>query len=123
MLGIKRGQIYQARLDPVEGSEIGKSRPVLIVSNDIDNKYSPVVMVAPITELKDDKVYPTEVAIIPPEGKLKKKSRVCLTQIRVLSKKRFLDKQGKIIKCWGQLTDQAMQNVNEAILIAFGLNP
>ncbi len=89
---MKRGEIYDARLDPVEGSEQGGTRPVIIVSRDVINAYSPVVLAIPCTPIKQEKkIYPTQVLIQSPEGGLTNNSIVMADQVRVLSKQRLLN--------------------------------
>jgi mRNA interferase MazF len=87
---VKRGEIYYAALDPMVGSETGKSRPVLIIQNDIGNTYSPTTIVAVITEYSEKKAaFPICVAISPDVG-LKKKSIVNLSQIRTIDTRRLI---------------------------------
>ena len=87
-LQVKRGDIHYANLDPVLGSETGKTRPVLVIQNDIGNMYSPTTIVAIITEYSEKKAsYPICVAIKKDKG-LKKNSVVNLSQIRTIDKKR-----------------------------------
>ena len=87
ILQIKRGDIYYANLDPVLGSETGKTRPFLVIQNDIGNKYSPTIIVSIITEYSEKKVsYPICVAIKKCKG-LKKDSIANLSQIRTIDKK------------------------------------
>ena len=82
-LQIKRGEVYYADLDPVIGSETGKTRPILVIQNDIGNRYSPTTIVSVITEYSDKKAsYPICVTIKKTKG-LKKDSIVNLSQIRV----------------------------------------
>ncbi|MFH2045968.1 MAG: type II toxin-antitoxin system PemK/MazF family toxin [Pseudomonadota bacterium] len=86
---IKRGEIYYASLDPVVGSETGKTRPVLIIQNDIGNLYSPTTIVAVITEYSEKKAnYPICVPIGMDTG-LKKHSIVNLSQIRTIDNRRL----------------------------------
>ncbi len=88
---IRRGDVYYADLDPVIGSETGKTRPVLVIQNDIGNTYSPTTIVAVITEYSAKKEsYPICVAIKKKKG-LKKDSIVNLSQIRTIDKKRLVD--------------------------------
>ena len=89
-LQIKRGDIYFANLDPVLGRETGKTRPVLVIQNDIGNKYSPTTIVSIITEYSEKKAsYPICVAVKKGRG-LKKDSIVNLSQIRTIDKKRLI---------------------------------
>jgi len=77
-----------ANLDPVIGSEQGKTRPVVIIQNDVANEFSPVVIVAAVTTALGPKEYPTEVRVYAPEGGLENDSAVLLNQIRTLDKRR-----------------------------------
>ena len=106
---MKRNDIYIANLDPTIGSEISKKRPVLIVSNDINNKYSDTVTILPITS-KTKKIYPFEVEILTGQGNLKKKSKIKANQIRTIDKRRLVQKIGSISK-------SIMNKVEKAILI------
>ena len=110
----KRGEVYLVNFDPTIGSEIRKTRPALIVQNDIGNEFSPITIVAAITSQHDDNLYPTEVLIEPPEGGLNNNSVVLLNQIRSIDKKR-------LIKRLGKLTLTSMKQVERAIQISFGL--
>jgi mRNA interferase MazF len=88
---MKRGEVYDARLEPVEGSEQGGTRPVIIVSRDAINAYSPVVLAIPCTTYQTGKrVYPTQVLIQSPDGGLTNDSVAIADQVRVLSKTRLL---------------------------------
>ncbi len=88
-LQVRRGDIHYANLDPVLGSETGKTRPVLVIQNDMGNMYSPTTIVAIITEYSKKKAsYPICVAIKKDKG-LKKNSIVNLSQIRTIDKKRL----------------------------------
>jgi mRNA interferase MazF len=88
-LEVKRGEVYYANLDPVIGNETGKTRPVLVIQNDIGNKYSPTTIVAVVTEFSEKKAsYPICVLIGENQG-LKKASIVNLAQIRTIDKGRL----------------------------------
>jgi mRNA interferase MazF len=90
VIQVKRGDIHYANLDPVVGRETGKTRPVLVIQNDIGNMYSPSTIVAVITEYSEKKAsYPICVAIKKDNG-LKKASVVNLSQIRTIDKKRLM---------------------------------
>ncbi len=65
---VKRGEVYIVELDPTRGSEIKKPRPAVIIQNDVDNRYSPITIIAPISSKFDATLYPTEVLVNPPEG-------------------------------------------------------
>lgn len=110
----RRGEIYLVSFDPTVGSEIQKTRPALILQNDIANEFSPITIVAAITSQFDDTLYPIEVLIQPPEGGLSVKSVVLLNQIRAIDKQRLIRRLGK-------LTDETMAQVNQAIQISLGL--
>lgn len=110
---IKRGEIYYADLSPVIGSEQGGVRPVLILQNDIGNKYAPTVIVSAITSQLGKAKLPTHIELSATEYNLPKDSVALLEQIRTLDKRRL---QGKITS----LSPQKMQEVNRAILISLG---
>jgi len=108
-LNVKRGEIYYAALDPVMGNETGKTRPVLIIQNNIGNLYSPTTIVAVITEYSEKKAtYPICVAVVGDAG-LKKPSIVNLSQIRTIDNRRF--KGPKITS----LADDIMEKVDIAL--------
>ena len=113
-MNIKRGDIYYADLSPVVGSEQGGLRPVLIVQNDIGNRYSPTVIAAAITSRMSKTKLPTHIDIYANEVGLAKDSVVLLEQIRTLDKRRLRERMG-------HLDDSMMQEVNSAISISFGL--
>lgn len=101
---LKRGEIYYAVLDPVVGSETGKTRPVLIIQNDLGNIYSPTTIVAVITEYSEKKAtYPICVAIGKEDG-LKKDSIVNLSQIRTIDKRRLI--APKLATLTGEIMDK-----------------
>jgi mRNA interferase MazF len=110
---IKRGDIFYADLSPVIGSEQGGVRPVLIVQNDIGNKYSPTVIAAAITSQVGKSRLPTHIDIHATSG-LSKDSVVLREQVRTLDKKRLKEKAG-------HLDDASMTRVNNAIAVSFGL--
>jgi mRNA interferase MazF len=113
---MKRGEIYDARLEPVEGSEQGGTRPVIIVSRDAINANSPVVLAVPCTTYQARKrVYPTQVLLSPPEGGLINDSIAMADQVRVLSKTRLLQLRGT-------LSDRAINQLNQALVIALDLS-
>lgn len=111
---IKRGDIFYADLSPVVGSEQGGVRPVLIVQNDIGNKYSPTVIAAAITSQINKAKLPTHIEISAREYGLGKDSVILLEQIRTIDRKRLKEKIGR-------LDDELMIKVNEALGISFGL--
>jgi len=95
-MNIKRGEIYLAALDPVIGREIAKTRPVLVVSNDINNAHSGTVSVLPITSPKVDKTYPFEIFLPKGTGNLPKDSKAKADQIRTLDQTRLVSRLGLI---------------------------
>lgn len=113
-MNIRRGDIYYADLSPVVGSEQGGVRPVLIVQNDIGNKFSPTVIAAAITSQTEKSKLPTHIKLSPVECGLQKDSIVLLEQIRTLDKRRLKE-------CMGRLEEDLMDKVDRAISISFGL--
>ena len=111
---IKRGDIYYADLSPVVGSEQGGIRPVLIVQNDIGNKYSPTVIAAAITSQKDKSNLPTHIKVNAENCGLAKDSIVLLEQVRTIDKRRLKERMGR-------LDESSMTAVNDAITVSFGL--
>ncbi len=112
---VRRGDIYYADLSPVVGSEQGGIRPVLIVQNDIGNRYSPTVIAAAITSQKTKSNLPTHIELSAGCTGLQKDSIVLLEQIRTIDKHRLKEKMGK-------LDERSMEMVDEAIGISFGLD-
>ena len=113
-MNIKRGDIFYADLSPVVGSEQGGLRPVLIVQNDIGNRYSPTVIAAAITSRLGKTKLPTHIDIYASEVGLAKDSVILLEQIRTLDKKRLRERMG-------HLGEDVMSKVNSAISVSFGL--
>ena len=111
---VKRGDIYYADLSPVVGSEQGGIRPVLIIQNDIGNKYSPTVIATAITSQINKAKMPTHIELDANEYGLSKNSVVLAEQIRTIDKQRLKEKIG-------HLDDRLMTQVNEALEISFGL--
>ena len=111
---VKRGDIYYADLSPVIGSEQGGVRPVLVVQNDIGNKYSPTVIAAAITSQINKAKLPTHIEISASEYGLVKDSVVLLEQIRTIDKRRLKEKIGHI-------DEEQMVKVNDAISVSFGI--
>jgi mRNA interferase MazF len=114
-LNIKRGDIYYADLSPVVGSEQGGVRPVLIVQNDVGNRYSPTVIAAAITSQMNKAKLPTHIELNKEGYGLIKDSVILLEQVRTIDKKRLKEKMG-------HLDEDLMQQVNNAINVSFGLN-
>ena len=113
-MSVKRGDIYYADLSPVVGSEQGGLRPVLIIQNDVGNRYSPTVIAAAITSRMGKNRLPTHIDIHADKVGLAKDSVVLLEQIRTLDKRRLKEKMG-------HLDDGMMSAVNTAIAVSFGL--
>lgn len=111
---VKRGDIFYADLSPVVGSEQGGVRPVLIVQNDVGNKYSPTVIAAAITSQQDKNKLPTHIAVDARDCGLAKDSVVLLEQVRTLDKRRLREKMG-------ELDNTDMSKVNQALTVSFGL--
>lgn len=110
---IMRGDLFSACLDPVVGSEQGGIRPVLVVQNDVGNRYSPTVIAAAITSQTGKARLPTHIEVHTDSG-LAKSSIVLLEQIRTLDKRRLKDRMG-------HLDDETMTLVNDALSVSFGL--
>ncbi|MCL2838434.1 MAG: type II toxin-antitoxin system PemK/MazF family toxin [Oscillospiraceae bacterium] len=112
---VKRGDIYYADLSPVVGSEQGGVRPVLIVQNDVGNKYSPTVIATAITSQLNKAKLPTHIELGRAEYfGLAKNSIVLAEQVRTIDKKRLKEKIG-------HLDDDLMRRVNDAIGVSFGI--
>ena len=113
-MNIRRGDIYYADLSPVVGSEQGGVRPVLILQNDVGNRYSPTVIAAAITSRMGKTKLPTHIDIYADQVGLQKDSVVLLEQMRTIDKQRLGEKMG-------HLDNETMAAVNEAITISLGL--
>ena len=111
---VKRGEVFYADLSPVVGSEQGGIRPVLIVQNDVGNRYSPTVIAAAITSKQDKTNLPTHIGLKAGPGGLTKDSVVLLEQIRTLDKRRLRERAGRI-------SPEAQHKVDAALGISFGL--
>ncbi len=111
---VKRGDIFYADLSPVIGSEQGGVRPVLVVQNDVGNKYSPTIIIAAITSQINKARLPTHIEINAPDFGLPKDSVVLLEQIRTIDKKRLREKIGRF-------DEDMMRSVDEALRISIGL--
>lgn len=114
LMNVKRGDIYYADLSPVVGSEQGGVRPVLIVQNDVGNKYSPTVIAAAITSQQDKTRLPTHINVNGDGCGLSKDSVVLLEQVRTLDKRRLRERMGN-------LSQTDMSKVNKALFVSFGL--
>jgi mRNA interferase MazF len=110
----KRGEVVRVRLDPVQGSEQAGVRPALVISPDVVNEHSPVILVAAITSRKTDRVYPFEAKIEPPDGGLAQLSKVLLIHLRSIDK-------GRIVGTYGTVSNETMEAVEAALKVATGL--
>ena len=110
----KRGEIYLVSFDPTIGAEIQKTRPALIVQNDIANRHSPITIVCAITSRYEEPLYPTEVLILAPEAGVKVNSVVLANQIR------FVDRQ-RLGKRLGSLRPETLHGVDRALRLSLGL--
>ncbi|MDR2525899.1 MAG: type II toxin-antitoxin system PemK/MazF family toxin [Oscillospiraceae bacterium] len=113
---VKRGDIYYADLSPVVGSEQGGVRPVLIVQNDVGNKFSPTVICAAITSQKYKTDLPTHIKVNADESGLVRDSIVLLEQVRTLDKRRLKERMGN-------LESRDMQRVDRALSVSLGILP
>ncbi|MBP1578313.1 MAG: type II toxin-antitoxin system PemK/MazF family toxin [Oscillospiraceae bacterium] len=111
---VKRGDIFYADLSPVVGSEQGGVRPVLIVQNDVGNRYSPTVIAAALTSQKDKSRLPTHIELSSQSCGLSRDSIVLLEQIRTIDKRRLKERMGR-------LDDVSMTRINHALEVSFGL--
>ncbi len=110
----RRGEVYLVSFDPTIGAEIKKTRPALVIQNDIANRYSPITIVAAITSKADDELYPTEVPVQKGDGGLGADSVILLNQIRSIDKARLYRRLGKV-------GVETLRRVDRAIAISLGL--
>lgn len=113
-LRVSRGDIFYADLSPVRGSEQGGLRPVLILQNDIGNKYSPTTIVAAITSKIDKAKLPTHVELTAAQANLERDSVILLEQVRTIDKERLKDRLS-------HLSLEHMERVDEALKVSLGL--
>ena len=113
-MNIKRGDIYYADLSPVVGSEQGGIRPVLIVQNNVGNRFSPTVIAAAITSQQSKAKLPTHIPLFANTAGLARDSVVLLEQVRTIDKRRLIEKMGTV-------DENSMDAINNAISISFGL--
>lgn len=111
---IRRGDVYLAALDPVVGREIAKTRPVVVVSNDLNNEFSGTVTVLPITSGSLEKIYPFEVLLPKGTANLPKDSKVKANQIRTLDRSR-------LVKRIGELPTDIMAGIEKALMLHLSL--
>ncbi len=110
----RRGEVYLVSFDPTVGSEIRKTRPALVLQNDVSNRLSPLTIVAAISSKFRDPPYPTDVLLRPPDGGLDIPSAILLNQIRSVDKRRLLRRLGTAHPA-------TMERVDRALLISLGL--
>lgn len=110
----RRGEVYYVSFDPTLGAEIRKTRPALVLQNDVANRHSPITIVAALTSQFDETLYPTEVLVRAPEGGLAADSVVLLNQIRSIDKQR-------LARRLGSLRPATMRQVDRAVQISLGL--
>lgn len=112
---MRRGDVYDARLSPTEGSEQAGIRPVIIVSREAINRYSSVIVVVPVTKAANvRRAYPSNVRLAKDDGGLTVDSVALGGQVRAIAKSRLL-------RCRGHLSAEAMRQVNEALRITLDL--
>ncbi|OLC11947.1 MAG: PemK family transcriptional regulator [Candidatus Rokubacteria bacterium 13_1_40CM_69_27] len=109
-----RGEVYFVAFDPTLGAEIRKTRPALLLQNDVANRSSPITIVAAITTKFDQELYPTEVLVRAPEGGLDTDSAILLNQIRSVDRRRLTRRTGR-------LTRETMRLVDRALMLSLGL--
>ena len=110
----KRGEVFLVSFDPVLGAEIRKTRPALILQNDIANRHSPLTIVSAITSQYEEPLYPTEVLLRAGEGGTNVDSVVLLNQIRSVDRRR-------LVKRLGSVSAETMRRVDRALQISLGL--
>jgi mRNA interferase MazF len=110
---IRRGELYYADLNPVVGSEQGGVRPVLVLQNDVGNKYSPTIIAAATTSRLTKAKLPTHIELAKENSPLSKNSIVLLEQIRTIDKSRIKEKIG-------ELSPEIMQQIDNALLVSLG---
>ncbi len=110
----RRGEIHWVNLDPTIGSEIAKTRPAVIISNDIGNEHSTRVIVAPLTSQGTERVYPFETLVLAGEAGLRQPSKVLLDQVRSIDKQRLGRRAGT-------LSPERMREVDRAIRLSLSV--
>lgn len=110
---LRRGDIVRVQLSPVVGSEQAGA-PAVVISADVINEHSPVILIAPLTTKKTERVYPFEAVIEPPDGGLTGRSKAMLTHLRDVDKRRITD-------VYGRARAETMNRVEEALKVATGL--
>lgn len=111
---LRRGTVVRAHLDPVSGSEQAGTRPVIILSPNTVNRKSPIVIIAPLTTKKLDRVYPFEVLLEPPEAGIPERSKIMPLHIRGVDKRR-------ITSYYGEVSEETMRRIEEAVMLVTGM--
>ena len=111
---VRRGEVYLVSLDPTLGAEIRKTRPAVVVQNDLANRRSPITIVAAVSSQFEERLYPTEVFVRAPEGGLTADSVALLNQIRSVDK-------GRLARRLGVLKAETMREIDAALLLSLGL--
>ena len=104
---IRRGDVYLVRLDPVEGSEVGKTRPAVVVQNDLANRSSPTITLIPVPS-KAERVFPFQVRISAGEGGLERQSKALCEQIRTVARDR-------LVQYLGHLPEERLAEIRTAL--------
>jgi mRNA interferase MazF len=110
---IKRGEVFLVNFDPTVGAEAKKTRPAVVVSNDVNNVHSPIISIAPISS-QVSKVYSFEVEVLPGTGGLRSRSKIMINQTRAIDKIR-------LIKKLGRLPAEIMIRVDQALKLHYDL--
>ena len=110
----RRGDVYLVNFDPTIGAEVKKTRPAVVIQNDIGNRWSPITIVAAMTSRFEDPLYPTEVLVKASEGGLAIDSVVLLNQLRSVDKAR-------LVRRLGALKSQTVREIDRALLLSLGL--
>ena len=110
----RRGDVYLVNFDPTIGAEVKKTRPAVVIQNDIGNRWSPITIVAAMTSRFEEPLYPTEVLVKASEGGLAVDSVVLLNQLRSVDKAR-------LVRRLGALKSQTVRESDRALLLSLGL--
>ena len=110
----RRGEVYLVSFDPTLGAEIRKTRPALVIQNDVANRWSPITIVAAISSRSEEPTYPTDVRVDPPEGSLRAASVVLLNQLRSIDRRR-------LVRRIGRLRPETIKRIDRALQIGLGL--
>jgi len=114
-MNILRGNVVNVSLDPTVGSETGKTRPCVVVQNDLGNKHSPTTIIVPITDVAGKDMYPFQTFIKKGEGGLTKDSKACCEHVRIIDKSRIV---GDVL---GTLDTNTIRNINKALCLSLSL--